>query len=252
MLAGISPSSFLCAQALADEPPPLYAQRMKNSVLSSNITRLRDHLGLKQAAFAERIGSTQPNVSKWERLGNEPETRPLAKMAALAGCSVAEFIEQPWAPASQRPVTGRPVPAPAGDDDTAEIISLDLSLSMGAGTLIEDFIEEERVRLSLGFLQAITRTPSDRLRLVRGIGDSMEPTLRTGDRVLIDINERQLARSHGVYWIDHLGTHGIKRLRPSGRGRVLVMSDNPLVPDFEVDGGDIRIEGRAIWFARDL
>lgn len=138
------------------------------------------------------------------------------------------------------------------EDDTVEIVALDLSLSMGPGTLIEDFVEEERVRMSLGFIQAITRTPSDRLRLVRGIGDSMEPTLRTGDRVMVDINERQLSRTHGVYWIDHLGTHGIKRLRPAGRGKILVMSDNVMVPDFEVDAEDLRIEGRVIWFARDL
>lgn len=144
------------------------------------------------------------------------------------------------------------LPRPNSDDDTVEIISLDLSLSMGPGTLIEEFVEEERVRISLPFLQAITRTPSDRLRLVRGIGDSMEPTLRTGDRVMIDINERQLARSHGVYWVDHLGTHGIKRLRPAGRDKILVMSDNPLVPDFDVDAADLLIHGRAIWFARDL
>ena len=145
-----------------------------------------------------------------------------------------------------------PVEPSAPNDDTVEIIALDLSLSMGPGTLIDEYPEEERVRISLPFVQAITRTPSDRLRLVRGIGDSMEPTLRTGDRVLVDLNEQQLARAHGVYWIDHLGTHGIKRLRPAGRGRILVMSDNPLVPDFEVPAEELRIEGRVIWFARDL
>lgn len=144
------------------------------------------------------------------------------------------------------------LPLPANDDETVELIALDLSLSMGPGTLIEDFIEEERVRMSLAFIQAITRTPSDRLRLVRGIGESMEPTLRTGDRVMVDINERQLTRAHGIYWIDHLGTHGIKRLRASARGKVMIMSDNPTVPDFEADAADIRIEGRVIWFAREL
>jgi phage repressor protein C with HTH and peptisase S24 domain len=32
----------------------------------------------------------------------------------------------------------------------------------------------------------------------------------------------------------------------------MIASDNPHVPDFEVDAEDLRIEGRAIWFARDL
>lgn len=137
-------------------------------------------------------------------------------------------------------------------DDTVEIVALDLSLSMGPGTLIEDFVESEPVKMDLGLLQSITRTPSNRLRLVKGIGDSMEPTLRTGDRIMVDINERALARINGIYWVDHLGTHGIKRLRSSGQGRVMVISDNPLVENYEVAADELRIEGRVIWFAREL
>ena len=140
----------------------------------------------------------------------------------------------------------------AANDDVVDIVSLDLSLSMGPGTLIEEFVEEEPVKMGLSLVQSITRTPSDRLRLVRGIGDSMEPTLRTNDRILVDINDRQLTRMNGIYWIDHLGTHGIKRLRAAGKGRVMIASDNAHIPDFEVDAEDLRIEGRVIWFARDL
>jgi phage repressor protein C with HTH and peptisase S24 domain len=202
-------------------------------------------LKLKQRELAEVLDIEENKVSKIKAGERQFQGVELVKA-------------RDWLSAKESAAAGRSASSssntrsPSADDDTVEIVALDLSLSMGPGTLIEDFVEEERVRMSLGFVQAITRTPSDRLRLVRGIGDSMEPTLRTGDRVMVDINERQLARSHGVYWIDHLGTHGIKRLRASARGKVMVMSDNPLVPDFEVDAADLRIEGRVIWFARDL
>lgn len=136
--------------------------------------------------------------------------------------------------------------------DTVEVTSLDLSLSMGPGTLIEEFIEEEPVRFDFALLRAITRSPFTSLRVVKGIGDSMEPTLRTADRLLIDTSEKMLARTHGIYWIDHLGAHGLKRLRPMGQGRVLIMSDNPSVPDYDVDAEEMRIHGRAIWLMRDL
>jgi len=137
-------------------------------------------------------------------------------------------------------------------EDTAEIVALDLSLSMGPGTLLEEFIESEPVRIDLGLLQSITRTPSDRLRLVKGIGDSMEPTLRSHDRIMVDINDRQLSRINGIYWIDYCGSHGIKRLRPAGQGRVMIISDNPTVENYEVGADELRIEGRVIWFAREL
>lgn len=247
----------ICTGELADLRVPGYAPRMATT-LAKNISALRQHLGLKQTAFAERIGVAQSYISKWEKQDKVPEIGSLEKLAEIAGVSTRAFRDEEWSPLPDDQVSALP-PRPMvlrqshpSDDDTVEIIQLDLSLSMGPGTLIEEFIEEERARFGLSFIRNITRTPTDRLRIVRGIGDSMEPTLRTGDRVLIDINERQLSRMNGVYWVDHLGTHGLKRLRAAGRGRVMISSDNPHVPDFEVDAEDLRIEGRAIWFARDL
>lgn len=136
--------------------------------------------------------------------------------------------------------------------DTVEVIALDLSVSMGPGTLIEEFVEEEPVRFDIALLRAITRAPFQSLRVVKGIGDSMEPTLRTNDRLLIDTSDKMLSRAHGIYWVDHLGAHGLKRLRPYGKGRVLIMSDNPAVADYDVDADEMRIHGRAVWLMRDL
>jgi phage repressor protein C with HTH and peptisase S24 domain len=247
-------STNIFACELAHHETVSYALRMEEPVLPENIRALRSHLGLNQEEFAERIGAKQFQISKWENKGDEPSTRPLAKMSELAGVHVLHFMDERWKPGEgpgATPATKAAKPAPA-NDDTVQIISLDLSLSMGPGTLIEDFVESEPVSMDLALVQSITRTPSDRLRLVKGIGDSMEPTLRTGDRVMVDINDRQFSRINGIYWIDHFGAHGIKRLRSAGKGRILVISDNPLVADFEVAADELRIEGRVIWFAREL
>lgn len=247
-------STALCIEALAQNRAFAYAPRMTRSTLSQNIAALRKHLGMNQEQFGEAVGSAQTNVTKWEGKGIVPSAAPLARMAELAECSVSAFVDRAWAPRSGRDMSsGRaPTASPATDDNTVEITSLDLSLSMGPGTLIEEFVEAEPVKFDLALVQSITRTPSDKLRLVKGIGDSMEPTLRTGDRVMVDINEKALARINGIYWIDHLGTHGIKRLRAAGKGRVMIASDNPDVENFEAPADDIRIEGRVIWFAREL
>jgi phage repressor protein C with HTH and peptisase S24 domain len=136
--------------------------------------------------------------------------------------------------------------------EIVEIQKLDLSLSMGPGTLIDEWVEAEPVKFDLAFIRLITRSPSDRLKLVTGIGDSMYPTLNWGDAIMIDTTDRALARQDGIYWIDLYGAAGIKRLRTVGKGRVLVVSDNPGIADQEVDAGDLRIEGRAVWVARGL
>lgn len=136
--------------------------------------------------------------------------------------------------------------------ETVPILRLDLRVSMGPGTTVEGFVEGEPVEFDLGLLRSITHVPPGKLRIIEGIGDSMFPTLQGGDQVLIDISERAYSRIDGIYWIDHLGAQGIKRLRAASKGRILIQSDNPTVKDYEVEAEDLRIHGRAIWFARGL
>lgn len=204
---------------------------------------------MKQAAFAEEVGTEQANISKWEKRVT-PGSQAIARMAKLAGVDADTFMREPWSPGTKAlvPVTA----ANANDADVVAIQKLDLSLSMGPGTVIEEFVESEPVSFDLAFIRAITRSPSDRLRLVTGIGDSMYPTLNWGDTILIDTTDRALAKQDGIYWINLYGAAGIKRLRTIGPGRVLVKSDNQTVGDQEVDAEDLRIEGRAIWAARGL
>lgn len=137
-------------------------------------------------------------------------------------------------------------------DDMVQIQKLDLSLSMGPGTLIEDWVESEPVSFDLAFIRSVTRAPTERLKLVTGIGDSMYPTLNWGDVIMIDTTDRQLSRQDGVYWIDLYGASAIKRLRTVGRGKILVISDNPGIADQEVEAADLRIQGRAVWLARGI
>lgn len=201
--------------------------------------RLQQILGTKGKPLwdIERGKSKNPNVAT------------LRALSQVLGEPVSYFSPGLTLGVEPAPRPSRPVPS---DDDVVEITALDLSLSMGPGTLIEEFVESEPIKMSLSLVQSITRTPSDRLRLVRGIGDSMEPTLRSSDRVMVDINEKQITRISGIYWINREGAHGIKRLRPAGKGRLTVISDNPVEDNYDVDADEIRIEGRVIWYAREL
>lgn len=139
-----------------------------------------------------------------------------------------------------------------GDGEVVQIQKLDLSLSMGPGTLIDGYVESELISFDLNFVRQFSRAPSDRLRIVTGVGDSMEPTLFRNDLIVIDTNDRRLSKQDGIYWINLYGAAGIKRLRAIGPNKILVKSDNPIHDDQEVDADDLRIEGRAIWTTRGL
>lgn len=183
-------------------------------------------------------------------------------MSTLA--AIAEVLDQPqdlllraaggervW-PANASPEADQQPTVSSDGGETVGIQKLDLSLSMGPGTVIGDYVEAEKVELDLALVRSITRAPTDRLRLVTGHGHSMEPTLQGNDMILIDTTDRLLARQDAIYWIDLFGAAGLKRLRTVAKDRVLIISDNPAVDNQEVAAEDLRIDGRAIWFARGL
>jgi phage repressor protein C with HTH and peptisase S24 domain len=80
----------------------------------------------------------------------------------------------------------------------------------------------------------------------------MMPTLVTSDLVWIDTTQKHLNQQDRIWAVSIYGAAAIKRLRKVGNGRVLVVSDNPAIDNYEVDEGDLVIGGRVIRFARDL
>lgn len=214
----------------------------------------KEELGLRDEQIAQALGVSRTVANKFVNGKVALDARRAEALAKLFEVSRDEILYQggissePPSPSSRL----NQIVTTNFDEAIAEIIKLDLSLSMGPGTLIGDYVEETTYKFDQQLLRLITRSPANRLRMVTGIGDSMYPTLAHGDYILIDTTDRMLARQDGIYWIDLHGAAGLKRLRTVGRGRVLVKSDNPAVGDQEVDAEDLRIDGRAIWFMRGL
>ena len=151
------------------------------------------------------------------------------------------------------PAADQPVARSVDAGETVEIARLDLSLPMGPGATVDDYVEEEPLVFDAGYLRSFTRTPPHRLRLAGGAGDSMFPTLVSNDLVWIDTTQNQLLHADRIYAASINGGAAIKRLRPvAGGKRILVISDNKTVDAYEVDAGEVVIWGRVIRFARDL
>lgn len=143
-------------------------------------------------------------------------------------------------------------PSAANDDDVAEVQSLDLAFSFGPGTNIDDYIESSPLKFDLSYIRGFTRTATDRLRIARGVGESMFPTLVSSDLVWIDTTQTMLNQQDRIWAVSLFGAAAIKRLRTIGKGKVLVISDNPAVENQEVRADDLIIGGRVIRLGRDL
>ena len=127
--------------------------------------------------------------------------------------------------------------------------------SMGGGAIIED---EGRIGRDFHFRRAWIR---DRLKAapsmmrVMGVqGDSMTPTLKDGDVVLVDMNQRSPVPP-GVFVLhDGMGLVA-KRLEyvpMSEPPRLRIISDNQQYSPYECTAEEVNIIGRVRWYGREM
>jgi phage repressor protein C with HTH and peptisase S24 domain len=129
---------------------------------------------------------------------------------------------------------------------------IEIGASAGPGGMAE--IEEHG--LPMGFDAALLRDLGVRrsasLSIIRVAGDSMEPTLRDGDDILVDraVASARWGAIH-VLRIDDMLV--VKRLVREGREGCVIRSDNPAYPDIRVDDpATMALIGRVLWCGRKL
>lgn len=87
---------------------------------------------------------------------------------------------------------------------------------------------------------------SSKLSVMRVRGDSMSPTMRAGNIVLIDVSAREIEDDR-VYLIRDAAQLLIRRLQREIGGHIRVLADNPQHREFVVTPESLEIQGRVVW-----
>ncbi len=145
-------------------------------------------------------------------------------------------------------------PPPALRDGLVEVPMLNVDASAGFGAVAESESAHTRFGFDERWLARLTRAKGSSLSIINVAGDSMEPTLSSGDEVLVDASDQSSRLRDGIYVLRADDALVVKRvtLKPGGR-KITISSDNPAYPSWDdVDRSDIQIVGRVIWFGRAL
>ena len=189
----------------------------------------RDRIGYKTAlAFSKRLEIPNNTYSQWEAGRTTPKLEVFAGMAELG--IDAQYV-----------VTGRRAGDMPPNLGFVRIRVMEDEPSAGYGAVAEGHamvrgfldVQQDWASQVLG-----ARIPDIRLMIPRG--DSMAPTICSGDLVFVDTGVRHFD-GEGIYVFDFMGSLLIKRLRVDMvRQLVLVCSDNNGdYPTQEVSQGDL-------------
>ena len=81
----------------------------------------------------------------------------------------------------------------------------------------------------------------------------MEPTLQSGDLVLVDHSRNYVDEHGGIYAIARGQSISIKRLQILLESQcVKVISDNPKYDSAVLDPEKVFVNGKVIWFGREI
>lgn len=151
-------------------------------------------------------------------------------------------------------VLGGPV---TGDEPEGGLIAVKRTLvqaSAGPGAIPADEPAKPYFAFDERWLRALTGSAVGKLSIIRVEGDSMAPTLSSGDDILVDLGDCMDRLRDGIYVLRADDVLVVKRLalHPAGR-RVTVQSDNPAYPDWpDCDIDDVQCIGRVIWAGRKI
>lgn len=214
-------------------------------------------------ALARKAGLSRRVIDKYRTGESEPSRSRLVALAEAGDVSVA------WlATGEGSMILGE---APAAEvrkglaEDQAPFVHIsglngdfvlvpryDVEASAGHGA----FADREQVVDYMAFredwVRRTLRVEPDNLVLITAVGDSMEPTIRAGDLMLIDTGVARI-QDDAIYVLVKRGELIVKRVQQFFNGTVAIKSDNDAyeeetIPPAGVD--DVRVAGRVRWVGR--
>lgn len=196
--------------------------------------------GVSQSELARAIGVSRQSISSWMVGRLKPRETQLRNLAEFFGASPAWLLygTSPGSNGDSFPLENGEICIPLYDA-TASCGDLGMS-SAEFPTLLK------AISVDLDQIRKIAPGASLKsLSMIPVAGDSMEPTMHEGDCVVVDSSQKQI-RADAIYVIDYAGSRMVKRIqvRP---GSVLIISDNPKYPPFEIprDDDSFNVVGRA-------
>ena len=219
--------------------------------MDANLKIARRNKGLTQVQLSQKMQElgrkvSAQQISSWERGDYFPSHRNLSAISEILGVApVTHSIVQSLSS------VGR-------GEDATENLANEFSMVVkkkGAISAGPGLTPTDQVDFQLAFR-------NDWLEKYGGVnqlvaleveGDSMVPELKEKDVVLINKNIKEVSLGGGIYAIKWKGNILVKRLQVNPQvGTVLIKSDNPSYETLETNLDDIEIEGKIIWFGREI
>ncbi|MDD2109636.1 XRE family transcriptional regulator [Pseudomonas plecoglossicida] len=162
---------------------------------------------------------------------------------------IADAIEEKSAEQAASNVATVDFSRPGQVGDEVWIAHYDVRAAMGGGQIPHEYPEMlQDIRVSPRHLRemGVTFKEHYHLKMITGWGQSMAPTIKDRDPLLVDITIREFT-GDGIYLFSHDEMLYVKRLQKKGRERFKMISDNKHHDPEEIRVDDTHILARVLY-----
>ncbi|WP_122613968.1 S24 family peptidase [Pseudomonas viridiflava] len=162
---------------------------------------------------------------------------------------IADVVKEVTATAYGTNVVTVDFPRPGQVGDEVWIAHYDVRAAMGCGQIPHEYPEMlQDIRVSPKHLRemGITFKEHFHLKMITGWGQSMAPTIKDRDPLLVDITIREFT-GDGIYLFSHDDMLYVKRLQKKGKDRFKMISDNKHHDIEEIRVDDTHILARVLY-----
>ena len=201
---------------------------------AERLSSLMAEKGITVTELSESVGVTYEMVRRYTIGAAKPRPKKRDKIAAFLG-TTGSYLEygtgEPTENDDVKPNVHNP------EHDAYRIDVLDLTLSAGPGAyMLSDSVEVlHAIEFTSDHARALfgNRSAND-IKVMTIDGDSMSPTIKSGDRLFFDVSIREF-KTDGIYAFVYGRTFHVKRLQMQGTN-LAVLSDNPNLEKWYIEG----------------
>jgi len=211
--------------------------------LGAAIESARTLKGISKKKLADEFSVAPPSVQGWVKFGRIDKAKLMGLIKYFSDVvPPSHWGLEGWASelsADTVSVDGLPAALAqkiSGYRQVVQVPRYDVAGSMGSGLEPPEMnMVVEHMSLDANWVrQNLTYTNLDNLKLISGRGDSMAPTIRSGDAVLVDSGVNTV-EDDAIYFFLMRGKLQIKRIQ-RGLDGLTIISDNSQYPPIEVPG----------------
>lgn len=220
-----------------------------NNKLNERLIYARKSKGFMQKELANILKVSLPTMNHYESGKRAPNSELLAQIAKVLECDPGWLLTGEGQ-AEKKEAFVNEAMSPSTLDDFVLVPRYNIEASAGGGSVIHSEQIVDHLAFKASWVSKELGADPKNLLLIHSIGNSMEPTLRSGDLLLVDRSKARM-KGDGIYLINFDDGLMVKRLEWMMDGTIVIRGDNTSVSREQkvtaIEMEKLHLLGRVVW-----